>query len=92
MTPPANSAILTAIEAVNANVVATREEVAELRLSVTTKLDRHEQEIQKLREQKASEKGWVKGFKAPVVAAGMVLVFVIDHGDKLVSWFSGGKP
>jgi hypothetical protein len=38
------------------------------------------------------KKGWVKGFKAPVVAAGMVLVFVIDHGDKLVSWFSGGKP
>jgi hypothetical protein len=84
------SAILTAINAVNDNIVATRGEVGSMREVVMGKLHEHDVEIERLKLEHAKERSWVKGFKYPLVAGGALLIVLADHwehGKTFLSWF-----
>lgn len=88
-TESTTAAILTAINAVNDNIVATRHEVGDMRSVIMLKLGEHDAEIERLKQQHTAERSWIKGFKYPMVAGGALLVVLADHWDhgaKLVSW------
>lgn len=85
------AAILTAINAVNDNIVATRNEVGEMRSVIMSKLGEHDAEIERLKNQHTAERSWLKGVKMPIVAGGALILVLMDHwehGAKLFSWFT----
>ena len=83
---PSKDAVLIAIELVNSNVLATREEVSQLRSEMNERLNKQDEEIEAMKIEAATKKGWKMGFKAPIAVAGMGMGFVVEHAPKLIEW------
>ena len=83
------SALLAAINVVNDNVMANREELSEFRKDITSVVAAQGERISAIETSRAAERGFLKGAKAPFVYAGALTLVLADHwehGRDLLGW------